>query len=113
MAGKGTSGLKSEQERRNIDMDTINFTPSNDINKWTEVTKNLFREVVASGVCYEIVITHKDKDGDINKAQAMLFIAGDWKKDNTYFFEREILLNDTVEKCLIKAIEDYKHMEHD
>lgn len=93
-------------------MDTINFTPSNDINKWTEVTKNLFREVVASGVCYEIVITHKNKDEDINKAQAMLFIVGDWKEDNTYFFEREILLNDTVEKCLIKAIEDYKHMEN-
>lgn len=56
------------------------------------------------------MITHKNKDEDINKAQAMLFIAGDWKKDNTYFFEREILLNDTVEKCLIKAIENYKHI---
>ena len=91
-------------------MDTINFAPSNDINKWTEVTKNLFIEVVAPGECYEIVITHKNKDEDIKKAQAMLFIAGDWKKDNTYFFERDILLNDTVEKCLIKAIENYKQI---
>ena len=32
-------------KRRNIDMDTINFTPSNDINKWTEVTKNYLEKL--------------------------------------------------------------------
>ena len=84
-----------------------------DLKKWTEITKGLYRYVVAASVCYEIHIMYHAKDTDILTATASLYIVGDWtnSKNNSKFFERELLLNGPVMACLEKAAEDEEEME--
>lgn len=78
-----------------------------DLKNWTEVTKGLYRYAISTGVCYEIHILLHYTDTDILTAKASLFIAGDRKKDNENFFERERLLSEqSVSECLEKAYED-------
>lgn len=81
-----------------------------DFEKWNEVTKGLYRYVIAAGACYEIHILHHNKATDILSANASLYVVGDWRdKDGKNFFERECLLEKSpVMACLGKAIEDYK-----
>ena len=40
-----------------------------DLNNWYEVTKGLYRYVIASNVCYEIHILYHTKDTDILTAK--------------------------------------------
>ena len=81
----------------------------NDLKNWTEVTKGLYRYVVADGCCYEIHIMYHAKDTDILTANASLYIVGDWHSSNgSDFFERELLLNGPLCACLEKAVEDNK-----
>ena len=85
----------------------------NDLKNWTEVTKGLYRYVVAAGCCYEIHIMYHAKETDILTANASLYIVGDWTTANGYcsYFERELLLNGPLMACLEKAVEDGKGME--
>ena len=85
----------------------------NDLKNWTEVTKGLYRYVIAAGCCYEIHIMYHAKDTDILTANASLFIAADWYTTNSdcSFFERRLLLNGPLMACLEKAVEDGKEME--
>lgn len=85
----------------------------NDIKNWTEITKGLYRYVVAASCCYEIHIMHHVKDTDILTANASLYIVGDWTsvKDKSTFFERELLLDGPLLACLEKAVEDKKEMQ--
>ena len=46
---------------------------------WTEITKGLYRYVVAASCCYEIHIMYHAKDTDILTANASLYIVGDWR----------------------------------
>lgn len=84
----------------------------NDIKNWTEITKGLYRYVVAASCCYEIHIKYHVKDTDILTANASLYIVGDWTsvKDKSTFFERELLLDGPLLACLEKAVEDEKEM---
>lgn len=50
-----------------------------DLKNWTEVTKGLYRYVIAANVCYELHILHWDFDTDILTAKASVFLAGDWR----------------------------------
>ena len=77
-----------------------------------EVTKGLYRYVVSAGCCYEIHIMYHAKDTDILTANASLYIVGDWTsaKDNSKFFNRELLINGPLMSCLEKAVEDEKKM---
>lgn len=78
------------------------------LEKWKEVTKGLYRYVVAANACYEIHILYHDEGTDIMTAKASLFIVGDWhdQKGNN-FFERECLMkNKTLAACLNCAYED-------
>lgn len=79
-----------------------------DLKNWTEVTKGLYRYVIAANACYEIHIWFHDLNDDIlNSSRASLFIAGDWQFNGTNFFERECLLtNRSVRECLLKAQKD-------
>ena len=82
----------------------------NKIENWKEVTKGLYRYVIAPNVCYEIHILHHDRGTDVLTAKSSLFIVGDWtNQKGESFTERECLL---VEKpfaeCLEKATTDYK-----
>lgn len=81
-----------------------------DLNNWKEITKGLYRYVVGANVCYEIHTNICKFDTPVLEGIASLFIAGDWRdKDNVDFFAREPLLeNRTVQKCIEKAIQDYK-----
>ena len=83
------------------------------LENWTEVTKGLYRYVVAAGCCYEIHIIYHAKDTDILTANASLYIVGDWTTANGYcsYFERELLLNGPLMACLEKAVEDGREME--
>ena len=78
------------------------------LNNWKEVTKGLYRYVIAAGVCYEIHILYNDHSTNILTAKASLFIAGDWyTKNRGNFFERECLLTEQpVFECLAAAQKD-------
>ena len=82
------------------------------LENWTEITKGLYRYVVAANCCYEIHIMYHAKGTDILTANASLYIVGDWcsAENNSKFFERELLLNGPLAACLEKAIEDEKEM---
>ena len=86
-----------------------------DLKNWTEVTKGLYRYVIAAGCCYEIHIMYHAKDTDILTANASLYIVGDWTTANGYcsYFERELLFNGPLMACLEKAVEDEKESEDD
>lgn len=59
---------------------------------WKLITKGIYRYVIG--------------------ANANLYIVGDWKNHKTKenYFERELLLNNTVQECLEEARRDYKKM---
>lgn len=82
------------------------------LENWTEVTKGLYRYVVAASYCYEIHVIYHDKDTDILTANASLYIVGDWTKvdNNAKVFERELLLTGPLSACLEKAVEDEEEM---
>ena len=81
-----------------------------DINNWKEVTKGIYRYVIAAGACYEIHINYWDHGTDIKTANSTLYLVGDWRdKEGNSFFERETLLNSQpVFECLEAAEKDYK-----
>lgn len=82
-----------------------------ELKNWTEITKGLYRYVIAPGCCYEIHVMYHAKNTDILTANANLYIVGDWKSgDGSNFFEREHLLTGPVMACLEKAVEDDKEM---
>lgn len=80
------------------------------IDNWYEPTKGLYRFVVASNVCYEIQINIHQFKTPLVKANANLFLVGDWiDKDGVRFFARECLLEkQSVSDCIERAIKDYK-----
>lgn len=83
----------------------------NNLNNWNEVTKGIYRYVVAAGACYEIHLNYWDHDTDILTANATVYVAGDWASSdgNRNFFEREVLLADKpVFECIAAAHKDYK-----
>lgn len=82
----------------------------NELKNWNEVTRGLYRYVVAAKVCYEIHILHWDFDTDILTAKASVFLVGNWIQSNeNSFFERECLLAEQpVFECLEEAVRDMK-----
>lgn len=85
----------------------------NNLENWTEVTKGLYRYVIAACCCYEIHIMYHTKDTDILSSNASLYIVGDWTstKDNSdRFFSRELLINGPLAACLERAVEDEEKM---
>lgn len=80
-----------------------------DFNKWSEVTRGLYRYAISAGACYEIHILRHVKDTDILTARANAYIVGDWHSKDGDFFERERLLSEQpVFECVKKAVDDYK-----
>ena len=84
----------------------------NKLENWTEITKGLYRYVIAASCCYEIHIMYHAKDTDVLSANASLYVVGDWSTSNGHcsFFERKLLLNGPLMALLGKAIEDEKEM---
>ena len=86
----------------------------NKLENWTEITKGLYRYVIAASCCYEIHIMYHAKDTDVLSADASLYIVGDWTTLNgnghCSYFERELLLTGPLMACLEKAVEDEKEM---
>ena len=79
------------------------------LENWTEVTKGLYRYVIAANACYEIHILYHLSGDDILVAKASLFIVGDWKtkEDRRWHFEGGCLLNEQhVFGCLKVAVKD-------
>ena len=86
------------------------------LENWTEVTKGLYRYVIASNACYELHILYHLSGDDILVAKASLFIVGDWKtkKESRWHFERECLLKEQpVFECLKMAEKDYTELMAD
>ena len=81
-----------------------------ELKNWREVTRGLYRYVIAASACYEIHILYHDHETDIKTAKASLFIVGDWhSKNRGNFFEREGLLSEKpVFECLEAAKADYE-----
>ena len=77
------------------------------LENWKEVTKGLYRYVVAANACYEIHLLYHELYTDIMTAKASLFIVGDWLTKNGSFFERECLMKEKpLFECLNCAYED-------
>lgn len=78
------------------------------LENWTEVTRGLYRYVVAAKVCYELHILHWDRGTDILTAKASVYLVGNWIQSNgNSFFEREpILTEHPVFECLEAATKD-------
>lgn len=78
------------------------------LTNWKEVTKGLYRYVIAANVCYEIHILTHCADTDILTAKASLYIVGDWQDTlGNSFFERKCLLSEQpVFECLEFAKKD-------
>lgn len=79
-----------------------------DFSFWKEITKGLFRYVIAANACYEIHILYHDLGTNILTAKASLFIVGDWRNaEEKDFFERECLLSEQpVFECVAAAQKD-------
>ena len=79
-----------------------------DINNWKEVTRGMFRYVIAAGACYEILIGFHKHSEDFMAAPAKLYITGDWrdKVDGSYF-QREWLGEGRLDYCLNLAAKDF------
>lgn len=81
----------------------------NKLENWTEVTKGLYRYVLAANACYEIHILYWNHDTDILSANCELYVVGDWgSADIRSFFERESLFVGPMSACLQAAVEDDK-----
>ena len=77
------------------------------LENWTEVTRGLYRYVVAAKVCYEIHILHYEDGTDISTAKASLFLVGNWRGESGGYFSRDCLLADQpVFECLNAACAD-------
>ena len=57
-----------------------------ELKNWTEVTRGLYRYVVAAKVCYEIHILYHSHDTDILTAKASLFLVGNWSNTDGHSF---------------------------
>lgn len=85
-----------------------------ELKNWSEVTRGLYRYVVATKVCYEIHILYdshaSEHCGGVLTAKASLFIAGEWRGEGgTGYFERECLLAEQpVFECLAAAKKDFE-----
>lgn len=82
----------------------------NEFKNWTEITKGLYRYVIAANVAYEIHILSWFHNTDILTAKASLYLVGDWcNKTNGSYFERDCLLSkQPVFECLEAAVKDDK-----
>ena len=82
----------------------------NNLDNWYEVTRGLYRYVIASKACYELHILYWEDGTDILTAESSLYIVGNWTSipEHISFFSREILLAEQpVFECLKAAEKDY------
>lgn len=82
-----------------------------ELNNWKEVTRGLYRFVIAPSVAYEIHILYYAEETDIITAKASLYLVGEWKEAGARCFvlERELLLGEQpVFECLREARRDYE-----
>ena len=82
-----------------------------ELGSWTEVTRGLYRYVIAANVCYEIHILYWEDGTDILTAKSALYIVGNWTRlpDHISYFSREILVDEApLFECLKAAEFDYK-----
>lgn len=81
-----------------------------DFNNWTEVTKGLYRYVIAAGCCYEILILRHYSGTDILTAEAVLYMTGEWteqfKNNGKPYYDRDELARRPVAACVRAALED-------
>ena len=84
------------------------------LNNWEEVTKGLYRYVIATNVSYEIHIKYWDHADSLENATSELFLVGDWHhiKDSKNTTERELLSPKdkeiTLKECILLAVQDNK-----
>lgn len=82
----------------------------NKFENWHEVTRGLYRYVIAAKCAYELYILHWDYETDILTAKASVYLVGEWSQSNgNSFFERELILAEQpVFECLEAAMKDDK-----
>ena len=77
-----------------------------DIKNWKEITRGIYRYVIAAGVAYEIHILYWNHKTDLLDANAKLFIVGEWyEKEKDSFFEREELTSPAVISTVLECLE--------
>lgn len=78
------------------------------LENWYEVTRGLFRYVIAAKVCYEIHVLTHDHATDIFSANSKLYLVGDWVNSGRSVFEREELFVGPLGACIEAAVKDNK-----
>ena len=79
----------------------------NKLENWKEVTRGIYRYVIAAKVAYEIHVNYWVHFMDILTSQCSLYLVGEWLEGESTVFERETLLEcGTLQDCLDKAVED-------
>lgn len=86
-----------------------------DLKNWKEVTRGLYRYVIAAAACYELHILYHDSGTDIMTAKASLFVVGSWYNEKgKNWFERECLISEQpVFECLNAVAKDWEEHEND
>lgn len=82
-----------------------------DIRNWALVSRGFYRYVVAADVCYEIHLIKHYLDKPFIKANANLYLVGDWRDatQQVNYFERQLLCeNKSVEELLAFAKKDFE-----
>ena len=80
------------------------------LSQWTEITKGIYRYVLAAGACYELIILRHESKQPIEEATATVYITGDWYEtvSGKDVFTREVLIAEqSVAVCLAGALQDY------
>lgn len=78
-----------------------------ELQNWTEIGTGYFRFVIASSMCYEILINDYDTSKDILDASATLYVTGTYTTPNVEsLFERQECMKSSVRQCLAAAVED-------
>lgn len=92
------------------DIKDIELKQMNEFKNWKEVTRGLYRFVISTNACYEIHINICKEGEPILTINSSLFLVDDfYDKNKVHFFVRQCLLeNRAVQKCIEKAIQDYK-----
>lgn len=109
---------RATSEKQNESPSEMSESVSSDLNKdpkilklenWTEVSRGIYRYVLAANACYEIHVKSHLDGVNIEDAIADLYLVGDWVDvgGNSGFIRDLLNRNITVAECVAGAYQDY------
>lgn len=80
------------------------------LDNWSEVTRGLYRYVIAPGAAYELHVIDWDYDSTIDDAIWSAYVVGEWQdtKSNLKFSRECLCSNANLKTCLDAVAKDAK-----